>query len=122
DDGDVDRRVPQGHLERVGVLHGRDDLAPVGGQEPDEPVPQEGEVFGEDHAHGTSRVIRVGPPRGLSTTMVPSNADSRTPTPRRPDPRAGSAPPTPSSPTSTRSEAAPASSRTHTRAADACLT
>ena len=58
-------------------------------------------VFGEDQTHGTSRVISVGPPAGLVTLIVPSNAARRLITPRSPLPRAGSAPPCPSSTTVT---------------------
>ena len=60
-------------------------------------------VLGEDKAHGTSRVTSVGPPGGLDTLIVPSNAASRRITPRMPVPASGSAPPLPSSPTTTRS-------------------
>ena len=62
-------------------------------------------VLGEDNAHGTSSVTRVGPPGGLDTLIVPSNAASRRVTPRMPVPAAGSAPPRPSSPTTTREHA-----------------
>ncbi len=44
-------------------------------------------VLGEDDAHGTSRVTRVGPPVGLDTLIVPSKAASRRATPRIPVPR-----------------------------------
>ena len=43
-------------------------------------------VFGEDKTHGTSRVTTVGPPAGLDTLMVPSNAASRRITPSMPVP------------------------------------
>ena len=44
--------------------------------------------------HGTSMVTTVGPPAGLSTTIVPSNAASRFATPARPEPcRVRAAPP-----------------------------
>ena len=46
-------------------------------------------VFGEDNAHGTSRVTIVGPPTGLDTLIVPSKADSRRITPRIPVPAPG---------------------------------
>ena len=68
-------------------------------EELDQAGPEEGVVLGEDKAHGTSMVTIVGPPTGLDTPIVPSNADSRRITPRIPVPVSGSAPPTPSSPT-----------------------
>ena len=46
-------------------------------------------VLGEDKAHGTSSITSVGPPGGLDTLIVPSNADSRRITPRIPVPAAG---------------------------------
>ena len=46
-------------------------------------------VLGEDKAHGTSSVTSVGPPGGLDTLIVPSNAASRRITPRMPVPAAG---------------------------------
>ena len=67
-------------------------------------------VFGEDSAHGTSMMTMVGPPMGLLTARMPSNAASRRSIPARPvlragarrgsvsvpgEPGAGSAPPMP---------------------------
>ena len=71
--------------------------------------------------HGTSMVTTVGPPAGLSTTIVPSNAASRFATPARPEP-AGSAPPRPSSPTTRCSTSPSCRTRTQARVASACLT
>ena len=92
-------------------------------EEPDQAVPEEGMVLGEDKAHGISSVTSVGPPGGLDTLIVPSNADSRRITPRMPVPAAGSAPPRPSSPTTTRSTPATPSCviSTQPRRAPACL-
>ena len=80
-------------------------------------------VLGEDKAHGISSITSVGPPGGLDTLIVPSNADSRRITPRIPVPAAGSAPPRPSSPTTTRSTPATPSCviSTQPRWAPACL-
>ena len=57
---------------------------------------------GECHASATAAQARtrVPPPGGLSTSSAPSSASTRSTSPRRPVPRAGSAPPTPSSATS----------------------
>ena len=46
-------------------------------------------VLGEDESHGTSRVIEVGPPAGLDTLIVPSNAASRRSPPACPVPAPG---------------------------------
>src|SRR3954451_24084055 len=83
--------------ERRSVVHRLDDLEVVRLEQADQAVPEEGEVFGEDDTHGSTITTSVGPPGGLSTASVPSNADSRRSMPRRPVPRPGSAPPTPSS-------------------------
>jgi hypothetical protein len=49
----------------------------MGLEDPDQAVPEEGVVLGEDESHGTSSVTSVGPPVGLDTLIVPSNAASR---------------------------------------------
>ena len=72
--------------QRLGVLDGRDDLEVVRLEQPDQAVPEEGLVLGEDDAHGTSSVTRVGPPVGLDTLIVPSKAASRRATPLIPVP------------------------------------
>ena len=41
------------------VVHGFDDLEVVRFEQPDQPVPEEGEIFGEDDAHG-STIVTVG--------------------------------------------------------------
>ena len=79
------------------VVDRRDDLEAVRLEQPDQAVPQEVEVLGEDNAHGTSMVTTVGPPGGLLRSSVPSNVASRRSMPRSPVPRDGSAPPLPSS-------------------------
>ena len=80
------RCVDQRAQQRGAVVDGRDDLEAVGGQEPDQPVPQEGQVLAEDNSHGSSMVTTVGPPTGLVTAIVPSKAASRRSIPRSPLP------------------------------------
>ena len=88
----------QGALEVGGVVDGGEDREALELEELDQAGPEEGVVLGEDKSHGTSSVTMVGPPDGLDTLIVPSNADSRRMTPRMPVPDSGSAPPRPSSP------------------------
>ena len=68
-----DQRVQQ----RGPVVRGLHDLHAVRGEQPDQPVPQEGQVLAEDNSHGSSRVTTVGPPAGLVTAITPSKAASR---------------------------------------------
>ena len=53
--------------QRRAVVDRLDDLEVVGLEQPDQAVPEEGEVFGEDDAHGSTIARTVGPPGGLST-------------------------------------------------------
>jgi hypothetical protein len=46
-------------------------------EQPDQAVPQQEEVLGDDNAHGTSIATIVGPPARLPTTRIPSNVASR---------------------------------------------
>src|SRR4029079_15041897 len=114
-------RVRQRLVERHCVVDRRHDGEVVGLEESDQAVPEEGVVFGEDKAHGTSSVTRVGPPRGLDTLIVPSNAANRRITPRMPVPVSGSAPPAPSSPTVARSTPSTWDTSTHALPAPECL-
>ena len=62
------RRQPHIHHRHVGAVreqrvqqfgpavHGRHDLHAVGGQQPDQAVPQEGQVLAKDNSHGSSMV------------------------------------------------------------------
>src|SRR5690606_30555866 len=79
------------------VVDGRDDVEVEGPQQAGQSVAEEGVVFGDDNAHGSSMVITVGPPGGLDRVTVPSNAARRRWIPFSPVPVAGSAPPSPSS-------------------------
>src|ERR1700761_507285 len=98
------RRLPGPRREQViPVVHGRGDVQAVRLQHPGQAVPQQEEVFGDDNAHGISRVATVGPPSGLFRASIPSKAATRRSMPLRPVPPAGSAPPLPSSVTSIRS-------------------
>jgi hypothetical protein len=81
------------------AVHGRHDLHVVGGEQPDQAVPQEGQILAKDNSHGSSIVTWVGPPAGLVTANVPSNAFSRRSMPCRPPASRGCAPPAPLSPT-----------------------
>ena len=99
DHGGLGLRVEQRLGEVGGVVDRVQDREAVALEELDQAGPEEGVVFGEDKTHGTSRVTTVGPPAGLDTLMVPSNAASRRITPSMPVPASGSAPPRPSSPT-----------------------
>jgi len=85
------------------IADGGHDVTSVRLEQPGDALPQEEEVFGNDNAHGTSITTMVGPPLGLLTARIPSNAASRRSVPASPVPLAGSAPPTPSSSTSARS-------------------
>ena len=99
--GSVGGRVSQ-HPFQLGQVVDRSEDGEAGELEQlGQACSEEGVVLGEDKAHGTSRVTIVGPPSGLDTLIVPSNAARRRTTPRIPLPAAGSAPPRPSSPTST---------------------
>ena len=67
----------------------------VGLEESYEAVSEEGEVFGDDNAHGISRVTMVGPPGGLVMFIVPSKASRRRAMPPSPLSGVGRAPPCP---------------------------
>src|SRR5215467_11734670 len=124
DDGQF--RLVLGHrLEQLGrVRHGRDDLETAVGEHPGEPVPQQHRVLGDHDSHGSSAVMVVGPPGGLSMLSVPSTAAARWASPRRPvlSPAAGTAPPRPLSVTAMRSMSPTRVTVTSTRVAWACLT
>src|SRR5215213_10827873 len=122
--------VDHGQVGTVGV-NGRDqagavadlghDLDPAVGQQPGQALAQQDGVLGDHDPHGSSARITVGPPGGLVTVSWPSTAATRSARPRRPLPRAGSAPPAPSSMTSTMSRSRWRLMRTEISAARACL-
>ena len=101
DHGDVGPLGDQSPQQGRAVVDRLDDLEVVGFEQADQPVPEEGEVFGEDGAetgaHGSTIASLVGPPGGLSSSRLPSKAASRRWIPRKPVPAPGSAPPMPSS-------------------------
>ena len=66
----------------VGVRHGRDDLELAVGEQPGQPVPQQHRVLGDHDSHGSSAVMTVGPPGGLSMISVPSTDAARCMRPR----------------------------------------
>src|SRR5262249_4043541 len=119
DDGDVGRVLLDARYQLVGGSRGRDDLEPVVGQETGDPLAQQQRVVRDHYAHGISACTRVPCPGGLSTVSRPSSACTRSSRPRRPDPRAGSAPPTPSSSTSTTTSPFARATLTMTRSARA---
>lgn len=95
DDGDVGFVFGEGCVEVGSVVDCGDDGEVVCFEESDQSVAEEGKVFGDDNAHGISRVTMVGPPGGLVMFIVPSKASRRRLMPARPLPGAGSAPPVP---------------------------
>src|SRR5690625_1725151 len=102
DDGDVDLGFGERLRQRRRIVDGSDDLELVRLEHAGEPISQEGEVLGDDNTHGNSMVTVVGPPAGLTTSIVPSKAASRRRTPARPLPPSTPAPPRPSSVTVSR--------------------
>src|SRR5215211_4185483 len=112
----VDGRDQAGAVADLG-----DDLDPAVGQQPGQALAQQHGVLGDHDPHGSSALITVGPPGGLVMVSSPSTAATRSARPRRPLPRAGSAPPAPSSMTSTMSRSRWRAMRTPISAARACL-
>ena len=88
DHGDVEAVLADGPEERLGVGHGRDDLEPAVGERPGQPGLEQDGVLGDHDPHGSSTVMVVGPPGGLSTAKVPSTAAARWANPRSPEPPA----------------------------------
>src|SRR5690606_38077807 len=111
------------HAPELREVGGRsDDLEPLGLQQQDESLAQQGVVLGDQDAHGNTTRITVGPPAGLTTSVRPSKAATLRRIPTRPVPSSSEAPPFPSSVTSMcRAVPVPRSS-TRTCAASACLT
>ena len=103
DDHQVGALLADGPQQLLGVGHGRDDLEAAVGQQLGQALPQQHGVLGDHDSHGSSTVIVVGPPGGLSMARVPSTAAARWASPSSPLPAAGAAPPWPSSLTTTRS-------------------
>ncbi len=97
--GDIWTMLEQRGQQRGPVVDRRNDLAVERREQASQPVAEEGEVLGDDNAHGSSMVTTVGPPGGLDTAILPSKAASLRSIPRRPEPADGSAPPRPLSPT-----------------------
>ena len=89
DDSGVGLGVAERALELGQVVDRGEDLEALGLQQLGQSGAEEGVVFGEDDAHGISHRTTVGPPGGLDTDIVPSNAASRAAMPWRPLPRPG---------------------------------
>ena len=86
DHDDVGAVLADGPQQLVGVGHGGDDLEAAVGEQLGQPGPQQDRVLGDHDSHGSSTVIAVGPPGGLSTVRVPSTAAARWASPRSPVP------------------------------------
>jgi hypothetical protein len=96
------RRVgPHPGQQLLAVAHLGGNLDGGGLKDPGQALAEQHRVVGDHDPHGSSALIRVPWPAGLSTRRRPSRAATRSARPRRPEPL-GSAPPTPSSPISTR--------------------
>ena len=85
----------EGCVQVGSVVDGGHDGEFVGFEESDQSVAEEGKVFGDDNAHGISRVTMVGPPVGLVMFIVPSKASRRRAMPESPLSGVGLAPPCP---------------------------
>src|SRR5262245_570873 len=72
--------------ELLRVADGGDHVEAPVGQELGQAGPQQDRVFGDHDAHGSSAVMVVGPPTGLSTVNTPWTAAARWARPRRPVP------------------------------------
>src|SRR5699024_7083271 len=84
DDRQIRRIVVHRGQQFVGVGYGGDDLVPGIGQEPLESGTQNGRVFSDYDAHGTSTTTVVGPPEGLVRFSVPRAASTRSMSPAMP--------------------------------------
>ena len=106
DDADVGPVGRGGGDERGPVADRGHDVVAVLGEQPDQPLPQQDRVVGDDnlapapsYGQGSSALTMVGPPGGLLIHSWPPTACSRSASPARPWPLATWAPPDPSSAT-----------------------
>src|SRR5262249_19750542 len=118
DDGHIGGRRRDGRDQLVRRADLRRDVDAGLGEDPCEPLAEDGRVVREGYAHGIAARRCVPQPGALSTCSSPSRACTRSARPRRPDPFDGSAPPTPSSSMSTCTHESSCATRTWTR--DAC--
>src|SRR4029453_11329426 len=129
DHGDVGAVGGHDPEQRFGVAHGGDDLAAAVVEQLGQPGLEQHGVLGDHDPHGSSTVIAVGPPGGLSTVRVPSTPAARWVSPRSrvPAPSAAApppsrvAPPRPSSLTTMRSRSPTRTTATSAEPASACL-
>ena len=71
------------------------DLEVVRLEQPDQPVSQQEEIFGDDNAHGTSMTTMVGPPARAAHREYAVECSQPPLHPAQPGAAAGSAPPMP---------------------------
>src|ERR1041385_4269597 len=101
DDRDVGPVPPDLGEELVGGAGLGSDRDARSGQHAREAFAQDGCVVGQHYTHGSSAWMVVPCPGRLAISTLPSRAWMRSVSPRRPEPRNGSAPPMPSSTRST---------------------
>src|SRR5215471_11556719 len=110
DDGHIGQVRVHCLPQRYRVGHRRDNVMTPAGERLGEPVPHDRGVFCDDDTQlcghqacpGSSIVMAVGPPAGLSMPSRPSTACTRSRSPASPPPGARRAPPDPSSVTAIR--------------------
>src|SRR5215218_1051897 len=127
DDRDIRGQASYTHQEVVGVVVCGHDVESRAAQDSGEAFPQQHTVLRDRHlersyGHGSSAWMTVPPPSSeVDTRSAPPSASTRSVSPRKPDPFAGSVPPTPSSLMSSTTPTPPRRTRTLADVARACL-